>query len=613
MTGRSSPIYPAPLYYLPIMLTELRVRDLATIADVTLHLGPGLNVLTGETGAGKSMLVDALALLLGERAASSSVRPGAPKTIVEGAFEGLDTRTRRAIQALGLDVEDGRVIVRREVGGEGRSRAWVSGSPTTAAVLGQLGALLVDLHGQHETQSLLHADAQRDILDAFAHAESERGAVAEDHTALAALRAEEAALVARRDEVRRRADYLRHVVREIDQARLRPGEDEALQLEARRLSQAGALGEQAQRIVDAIEAGEGHALGALGAADRALAGLEKTDPDVAGWREMLDAAYTNLSELARQAAAYADEVEENPERLAEVEQRRDVIFKLTGKYGATIEAVLAMRNESAAELDLLDTADVDLRALAARRAAAESALRTAAGTLSGKRADAADRLARGVNRLLPRLGLPGGKLLVSLAVLPEPAAHGQESVAFEVQLNVGIEAKPLARVTSGGELSRLMLALKVVLARHDAIATLVFDEVDQGIGGEIGAQVGAALAEVAERHQVLVITHLPQIAARADQHLVVSKEARGGIATSDVQLIHGEDRVNEVARMLGDAEGDAARRHAQALLRKDGRTDGRKDGKMDEPSVGRTAERNDAKTEGANGAKTEGRKGGKAR
>jgi DNA repair protein RecN (Recombination protein N) len=553
------------------MLTELRVRDLATIADVTLNLGPGLNVLTGETGAGKSMLVDALALLLGERAASGSVRPGAGKAIVEGAFEGLDPRTRRQVEALGLDAEDARVIVRREVSTEGRSRAWVNGSPTTAAVLGQLGSLLVDLHGQHETQSLLHTDAQRDILDAFAHAEPERMGVAEAHAALAALRGEEASLASRRDEVRRRADYLRHVVREIEQARLQPGEDEALQIEARRLNQAGALGEQAQRIVDALEGDQGDALGALSAADRALAGLEKVDPAVAGWREMLDAAYTNLSELARQAAAYATEVEEDPERLAEVERRRDLLFKLTGKYGATIEAVLATREQSAAELDLLDTADVDLRALGARRTAAETALGAAADALSAKRRDAADRLARGVNRLLPQLGLPGGKLLVALARLPEPAAHGQESVHFDVQLNVGLEAKPLARVASGGELSRLMLALKVVLARHDAIATLVFDEVDQGIGGEIGAQVGSALAEVAERHQVLVITHLPQIAARADQHLVVSKEARGGIATSDVQTMHGEDRVSELARMLGDAEGDAARRHAQALLRKEGK------------------------------------------
>ncbi|HEX3232856.1 MAG TPA: DNA repair protein RecN [Gemmatimonadales bacterium] len=553
------------------MLTELRVRDLATIADVTLHLGPGLNVLTGETGAGKSMLVDALALLLGERAASGSVRPGAGKAIIEGAFEGIDGPTRRAIEALGLDVEDGRVVVRREVSAEGRSRAWVNGSPTTAAVLAQLGALLVDLHGQHETQSLLHADAQRDILDSFAHAEAERAAVAEAHRAVAALRTEEAALASRRDEVRRRADYLRHVVGEIDRAKLRPNEDAALQVEARRLSQAGALAEQAQRIADALEGDGGNALAALAAADRALGGLEKVDPACAAWREMLDAAYANLSELARLAATYAEEVAEDPGRLAEVEQRRDLIFRLSQKYGATVEAVLATREQSAAELDLLDTADVDLKALAARRGAAESALAAAAASLSARRRDAADRLARAVNRLLPQLGLAGGKLSVTLGALSEPTALGQESVVFDVRLNLGLEAKPLARVASGGELSRLMLALKVVLVRHDAIATLVFDEVDQGIGGEVGAQVGAALAEVAERHQVLVITHLPQIAARGDQHLVVSKEARGGIATSDVQATHGEDRVAEIARMLGDTEGEAARRHAQALLRKEGK------------------------------------------
>ncbi|MEO6056536.1 MAG: DNA repair protein RecN [Gemmatimonadales bacterium] len=553
------------------MITELRVRDLATIADVTLHLGAGLNVLTGETGAGKSMLVDALSLLLGERAAGGRVRPGAGKAIVEGAFEGIDTRTRRAIEALGLDVEDGRAVIRREVSAEGRSRAWVNGSPTTAAVLGQLGALLVDLHGQHETQSLLHADAQREILDAFAHAEAERGAVTETHASLAALRAEEASLASRRDEVRRRADYLRHVVTEIERAGLVPGEDEALQVEARRLSQAGTLGEQAQRIVDVLEGGEGNALGALGVADRALAGLEKVDPGVTGWRELLDAAYTNLTELARQASTYAEQVEEDPERLAEVERRRDLLSKLTAKYGTTLETVLAARDESAAELDLLDTADVDLRALAARRAAAEAGLRAAADALTARRRDAASRLARAVNRLLPDLGLPGGRLVARLESLGEAASHGQESVHFDVQLNVGLDAKPLARVASGGELSRLMLALKVVLARHDAIDTLVFDEVDQGIGGEVGAQVGAALAEVAERRQVLVITHLPQIAARADQHLVVSKEARGGIATSDVQRIHGEDRVGEIARMLGDTEGGAARRHAQALVRKEGK------------------------------------------
>jgi DNA repair protein RecN (Recombination protein N) len=549
------------------MLTELRVRDLATIADVTLQLGPGLNVLTGETGAGKSMLIDALSLLLGERAAGGSVRPGAAKSVVEGAFEGIDAATRRRIEELGLDVEDGRVVVRREVSVEGRSRAWVNGSPTTAAVLSQLGGLLIDLHGQHETQSLLHAEAQREILDAFAHAEAERAAVAEAHIAVAKLRAEQTGLVARRDEVSRRADYLRHVVGEIDAARIKPGEDETLQLESRRLSQAGTLVEQAQRIVEALEGEAGNALGALGVADRALTSLEKLDPSVAAWREMLDAAYVNLSELTRMAGGYAGSVQEDPERLAFVERRRDLLSRLSGKYGATLHQVLATRDQAAEELDLLDTADTDLRALAARRAASEGALRTAADAFSVRRREAADRLVRDVNRLLPQLGLPGGKLSVELVSLPEPGAHGQESVQLNVQLNVGLEAKPLARVASGGELSRLMLALKVVLVKHDQIATLVFDEVDQGIGGETAAQVGSALAEVAEQHQVLVITHLPQIAARADGHLVVSKQARSGIATSDVQVLHGEDRVNEVARMLGDTEGEAARQHAQALLR----------------------------------------------
>ena len=395
--------------------------------------------------------------------------------------------------------------------------------------------------------------------------------MAEAHAALQRLGTEEAALAARRDEVRRRADYLRHVVSEIDGARLKPGEDEALQVEARRLSQAGALAEHAQRIADALEGEGGNALGAVTAGrSRARGAGEGRSRRSRGWREMLDAAYANLSELARLAAAYAEEVQEDPERLAEVERRRDLLFRLTQKYGATLEAVLATRDESAAELDLLDTADIDLRALAARRAAAEGALGAAADALSERRREARR---------------PAGPRRQPAAAAARPARAaswrsswrrcrsrrrtGRRACSFTVRLNVGLEAKPLARVASGGELSRLMLALKVVLARHDAIATLVFDEVDQGIGGEVGAQVGGALAEVAERHQVLVITHLPQIAARADRHLVVSKEARGGIATSDVQVIHGEDRVGEIARMLGDGEGEAARRHAQALLRKE--------------------------------------------
>ncbi|MBK6424397.1 MAG: DNA repair protein RecN [Gemmatimonadetes bacterium] len=548
------------------MITELRVRDLVTIADVTLKLGPGLNALTGETGAGKSMLVDAVALLLGARADSTQVRPGAQRAAVEGALEVADATLRRRLEELGLEPEDGRLVVRREIGADGRSRAWVNGSPATIGTLARLGSLVVDLHGQHETQSLLHPDAQRDILDAFAGALPERAALEDAWRSVSQLRAEEHALGEKRDEVRRRADYLRHVVQEIDDAKLAAGEDEALDLEARRLGHAGTLAEQARRLAALLDDEEGGTLPALGQADRLLGGLERIDATVTPWRELLDGAYAGLTELARLAQAYADGLEEDPARLTEVERRRDVLYRLKQKHGTTLDAVLATRAEAARELDLLDTADLDLRQLAARRVAAEGAAQAAADALSAKRKEAGARLARGVSRLLPQLGLAGGKLDVELAPLGRVESSGQEGVTFMVRLNAGLEPRALARAASGGELSRIMLALKVVLARHDQVPTLVFDEIDAGIGGEVGAEVGAALAEVAARRQVLVITHLPQIAARAERHLVVSKVARRGLATSDVQQIHGEDRVTEIARMLGDADAATARQHAAALL-----------------------------------------------
>ena len=550
------------------MIVELRVRDLATIADVTLEFGEGLNVLSGETGAGKSMLVDALALLLGERADSGQVRPGAGRIVVEGVFEVASPGVRRQIEDLGLDLDDQRLVIRREVQGGGRSRAWINGSPTTAAVLSQVGALLVDLHGQHETQSLLRADAQRDILDAYGHAEGERHAVAEAFEHLRQLQTAESGLVTKRDEVRKRADYLRHVIKEIDEARVKPGEDATLAGEARRLNHAGLLVEYGEKIAGSLDGDEGNALAALRQADRALANLEKVDPDTAAWREMLDAAYANLSELARTAAEYASRVQEDPNRLAEIERRRDVLYRLSQKYGASLEEILKTRGDAAAELDLLDTADTDLKAIATRRVAAVAGLKAAADALSARRDEASGRLARGVSRLLGNLGLPGGKMSAALAPLAEPLSSGQEDVTFMVALNAGLEPRALARSASGGELSRIMLALKVVLAGHDAIPTLIFDEVDQGIGGEVGSQVAEALAEVSAKHQVLVITHLPQIAARADRHLLVTKQTRSGMATSSVEMIHGEDRVTEIARMLGDSDGTESRRHAQAMLKR---------------------------------------------
>ncbi|OLC97446.1 MAG: DNA repair protein RecN [Gemmatimonadetes bacterium 13_1_40CM_3_70_6] len=547
------------------MLTELRVRDLAVIADVTLPLQPGFNVLTGETGAGKSMLVDALALLLGERASSDVVRPGAEKTVVEGAFDLSDRPTvRPSVETLGLDSADGILVVKREVYPEGRSRAWVNGSPTTVGVLAQLGALLVDLHGQHETQSLLRADAQRDILDAYADATVEAVAVRDAGERLRALERRETDLHDRQEEVRRKADYLRHVVEEITRAAPKPGEDAALDIEAKRLTHADELGRLSKELEQTLEAA------GLARAGKLLGSLERLDASVAKWRELLDAIFANVGELTTAVRDYAAEIEADPGRLAAVEQRRDLLYRLQQKYGPSLPDVLATRDASAKELELLDTADLDLRSLAEERATAARDFERACAALTAKRQTGAGRLEQAVGELLPALGMTQGRFAVHLVPRTAHHAQGAEDIVFEIQLNVGLDPRPLARVASGGELSRLMLALKVVLASHDAVPTLVFDEVDQGIGGEVGARVGEALAAVASRpgRQVLVITHLPQIAASADHQLVVAKGAKGGVATSDVQVVSGEPRTRELARMLGDPDMATAVRHAEELLKR---------------------------------------------
>ena len=547
------------------MLTELRVRDLAVIADVTLPFQPGLNVLTGETGAGKSMLVDALALLLGERASADIVRPGAEKTIVEGAFEFASAVHRHLLPpfaALGIELEDGRLVLKREVLREGKSRAWVNGSPTTIGVLAEIGALLVDLHGQHETQSLLRPDAQRDMLDAYSDADVERVAARDAHARLKELAQRESELADRQADVSKKADYLRHVLQEIERAKPKVGEDDSLEIEAKRLAHAEELGRLAGELESVLDAA------GLSKAHKILGSLAKLDPSTARWQELLDATATNAAELAQAAREYASELEADPERLTAVEQRRDLLFRLQQKHGPTIADVLAARDRTARELELLDTADLDLRNIAAERAQAAEEFTHATAALTTKRTAGAKKFARAVNKLLPSLGMPGGKFSVSHSPLPTPHAFGAESITFDVQLNEGLESRPLARVASGGELSRLMLALKVVLASHDVVPTLVFDEVDQGIGGEVGGRIGEALKDVSrEGRQALVITHLPQIAAYADQQLVVEKGKKGGVATSDVQVAHGEARVKEIARMLGDADMATARRHAVELLR----------------------------------------------
>ena len=546
-------------------LVSLRVRDLATIADATLELTAGLNVLTGETGAGKSMLVDALALLLGDRADRAAVRPGASRAVIEGAFDNLSDAVKVTLDGAGLDADD-TLVIRREVTAEGRSRAWVNGSPTTIGVLATMGEFLCDLHGQHQSVQLLDSGTQRGLLDAYGDAADQARDVRAAWRALDALRDERRALQARRDDASRRADWLRHVVAEVDAVAPQPDEEEALEREAHLLSQATTLAGHARTIVEALDGDEASARRAVAQAERALNALERVDPGVAEWRALLDAAYAQLDELSRLASDYAGGMEEDPERLAAIERRRDLLFALRRKHGETLADVLAARDASAAELDLLDTADIDLRAIDTRLADAETAFTARCAELSARRRKAAGKLAHAVTQQLPSLGLARGVFSVRVDTRDDPGADGCDTVAFDVQLNRGMDVRPLARTASGGELSRLMLALKLVLAGHDAVPTLVFDEVDQGVGGEVGARIGDALARVAERHQVLVITHLPQIAARANHHLRIAKATRGGIATSDVGPLYGEDRVIELARMLGKPDDVAARKLAMSMI-----------------------------------------------
>ncbi len=550
------------------MLTELRVRNFAIIEQLTLPLARGFNVLTGETGAGKSIIVGALGLLLGERANTDVVRTGTDKALVEGTFDIADRPELSALlDERGIDVEDATVVLKREVAVAGRARAWVNGTPVTAASLSEIGRLLINVHGQHEAQTLLDPDEQRDILDAFAGGQAQAGAVRAAHGALASVRHDITELRRRKADAERRADYLRHVVREIEDARLTDGEDVRLDEEARRLEHAEELRTLASSAAGGLDGDEATVLAQLGAVQRALASITRIDPARARLQELFDTGYYALEALARELEDYEGTVELDPDRLDEVRRRRDLIFRLTKKYGGTLGAVADTGTKARAELDLVESADLDLRALEKREGEAAARLAVGAIELSALRRNAATRLARAVDEVLPSLGMSEGHFDATLLPLAEIGSAGAEAVEFRVALNVGHDARPLSRVASGGELSRVMLALKTILARLDQVPTLIFDEVDAGIGGKVGLQVGDTMRRVAAHHQVFAITHLPQIAARAHHHILVAKGARGGVTTADVAVLLSEARVAEIARMLGgDPESEISRAHAAELL-----------------------------------------------
>lgn len=519
------------------MLEELAVSDLGVIAGTSLVLGPGMTVLTGETGAGKTMIVEAIDLLVGGRADGSMVRPGASEAVVEGRF-----------------VTGGEeLVLRRVIPREGRSRAYVNGRLATVAELSEVGRALVDLHGQHAHQSLLSARVQRAALDRFGQVDlatlaQARGELARIEEQLAALGGDERARA-------RELDLLRFQVEEIDAAAIRdPGEDEELEREEELL--AGALAHrQAAATALAALSGDG---GAADAVASAIGALERRGP-LEPIEHRLRGIAAELADVGSELRAALEVIEDDPVRLEEVRARRKLLHDLRRKYGDTLAEVLTFRDEAAARLDELLARDETAARLEVEREAARSAVARAERAVGRARRKAAPALAEAVQSNLSELALEKARLEVQVGDDP-----GDE-VTFLLSANPGSPLLPLSRVASGGELARTMLALRLVLT--EAPDTLVFDEVDAGIGGEAAIAVGRALAALGDRHQVLVVTHLAQVAAAADHHVVVTKQVVGGQTSTTLVEVGGEDRAVELARMLsGSPESESARQHARELL-----------------------------------------------
>ena len=565
------------------MLSELHVSNFAIIEDLHLVFHPGFNVMTGETGAGKSIIIDAIELLLGGKSSQEMVRAGERAARVEGIFE-LDgdhaERVQAWLQERGLDEDAGQVILAREVRRGGRSVARINGRAVAQAALAELGDMLVDIHGQGQHLSLLKPRTHIDLLDEYAGLRSQRAQVAELAAELRQVRAELAQLRQNAREIARRLDLLSYQVQEIDEAGLSPEEEEALEKERRRLVNIEALMSETATLEALLSEGEmasPSALDVLGEAVAHLQKLARLDPALEPLATQAEALFEGVNDPAREISAYGAGLEFDPARLAEVEDRLALIAQLKRKYGDTIEDVLAFGEKARADLALLSDSETRTEELEAREEALLRAIGKRAQALSQARSAAAEALARAVEQELAALRMDGTRFQVAMTQRPDPLgcyvgderlafdATGVDQVQFLVSANPGEPLRPLAKVASGGETARLMLALKNVLSRADETPTLIFDEIDQGIGGRVGAIVGQKLLTLAQTHQVLCVTHLPQIAAYGDQHLLVTKTVVGDRTISQLNALEGEARVAELAAMLG-ADTESGRQSAQELL-----------------------------------------------
>ncbi len=571
------------------MIEEIRIASLGVIEESALELGPGFTAITGETGAGKTMVVTALGLLLGGRADSGAVRTGAKSARVEGLVrlaEGAEEWTAplaARVDELGGEVDDDVLVVARQISAEGRSRAFAGGATVPVSALTSLISPLVAVHGQSDQHRLLQPTAQREALDRFAGAKAAkaRAAYATTYEALRATEAELAEVVETARERAREADLLRFGLAEVENVAPQSGEDTALAAEEARLGFADTLraaASQARESLSSEEAGP-DALGAVSAARKLLDGVRDHDPEAAGLADRLAEVSYLLSDVAADVSSYVAALETDPVRLAGVSERRSALTALTRKYGETIDEVLAWAAAGARRLLDLDGTDERIEQLRLRARELRATLATQAATLSAVRTKAAGKLGTVVSEELTALAMPHAVVTVGLTQHPDPEGlvvgertlrfgpAGLDDVELLLAANRGADPRPLAKGASGGELSRVMLAVEVALAATHPVPTFVFDEVDAGVGGKAAVEVGRRLALLARHAQVLVVTHLPQVAAFADAHVVVVKSSDGVVTTSGLTTLDDAGRVRELSRMLAGLEdSETALAHAEELL-----------------------------------------------
>ena len=550
------------------MLTSLRVKNLALVENIRVDFKPGLNVITGETGAGKSILIGALNLLLGDRADRTLIRSGEESCGAEAIFHLTDSSDVDAVlEECGLTpCEDGQLIVRRIIKASGASQNLINDGPVTLQVLKRVGELLVDMHGPHDHQSLLSPEFQVDLLDAFGHLWDERAAYEDVFRQIQALEEKRAALAGMGESVEEQIDLLKYRVKEIEEAAPVEGEEEKVQQEHVMVGNAQRILELSGGVLNALSEGEGSAFDALAGAQKNLEELARLVPEAKAWQEEAHGAAVRIQELCAAIHGLADRVEGDPTRLDWLDQRLATYQRLRKKYAPTVPEILEILRQSKERLHTLETRGEQLAALGAEIEKTKQVLTTHGTALRGKRRAVATKLAEAVTRELRALGFSHGSFSVDLRD-SEPRLSGIDDVDFGFAPNVGEPMRPLRAIASSGEISRVMLATKVVLAAHDRIPVMVFDEIDANVGGEMGNAVGRKLAEVAKKHQVICITHLPQVAVFGTNHLAVAKSVHDGRTSTEVQPLAEKDRVEEVARMLGGRDlTSVTLKHAREMI-----------------------------------------------